>query len=148
MYDPTLCFATLRLEIYLKADEFVWEVIYPTMRANGDKCDIQIEQEDRFYQLKDVVFGDIWVCSGQSNMVRDMGFIINATEEIAASINYTNIRMLQVLEATSADPEDDLINGTWPGWYTTTDSGKLDEGWQLVNIQLFYCTIYLVFNYL
>ena len=58
-----------------------------------------------------------------------MDYIMNATEEIAASRNYTNIKMLKVLQETSPNPEDDLIGGTWPGWYTTADSGRLDLGW-------------------
>ena len=97
------------------------------MRANGDKCDIDIEQEDGFHHLKDVVFGDVWVCSGQSNMMRTMDLIINATEEIAASVNYTNIRMLKVLQNTSSEPEDDIMR-TWPEWYTTTDDDRLAQG--------------------
>ena len=49
----------------LKADEFVWEVIYPEIRSNGDKCDINIEQGESLRQLYNVNFGDVWICSGQ-----------------------------------------------------------------------------------
>ena len=48
-----------------KADEFVWEVIYPEIRSNGDKCDINIEQGESLRQLYNVNFGDVWICSGQ-----------------------------------------------------------------------------------
>ena len=43
----------------------MWEVIYPERRANGDKCDIDIEQGDSLRQIYNVHFGDVWICSGQ-----------------------------------------------------------------------------------
>ena len=53
----------------------MWEVIYPERRANGDKCDIDIEQGDSLLQLKYVHFGDVWICSGQGcTGSRNMGF--------------------------------------------------------------------------
>ena len=60
-----------------------------------------------------------------------MDYIMNATEEIAASRDYTNIKMLKVFQETADDPLDDLEGGTWPGWYTTADSGRLDLVWHL-----------------
>ena len=59
-------------------------------------------------------------------MMITMDYIMNATEEIAASRDYTNIKMLKVFQETADDPLDDLEGGTWPGWYTTADSGRLD----------------------
>ena len=74
-----------------KADS-IWEVIYPEVRANGDNCAIDIEQGATSLSLNDIVFGDVWFCSGQSNMDRPMSYIYNATEEIEDSAIYTNIR--------------------------------------------------------
>jgi sialate O-acetylesterase len=42
--------------------------------------------------LAGVLFGDVWLCSGQSNMERSMASIVNSTEEIAASAGYDQIR--------------------------------------------------------
>jgi sialate O-acetylesterase len=42
--------------------------------------------------VSDVLFGDIWVCSGQSNMEWPMIKIFNATEEIAALAAFDKIR--------------------------------------------------------
>ena len=39
--------------------------------------------------LRRVLFGDVWLCSGQSNMVFAMRQIFNSTEEIAASAQFT-----------------------------------------------------------
>ena len=43
--------------------------------------------------LSNVAFGDVFLCSGQSNMAFSPNLAFNATEEIADSINYPNIRM-------------------------------------------------------
>ena len=50
---------------FRKDDEYLWEVIYPTVRANGDRCDIDIEHADSSAHLSGVWFGDVWVCAGQ-----------------------------------------------------------------------------------
>ena len=88
-------------------------------------------------------FGDVWVCAGQSNMMITMDYIMNATEEIAASRDYTNIKMAKAYQATSPEPQDDLIGGIWPGWYTTADSGRLDLGGHL---DCFRCHIKQIFT--
>jgi len=43
--------------------------------------------------LHDVLFGDVWICSGQSNMQMTVSLIFNATEEIANAGNYPKIRL-------------------------------------------------------
>ena len=59
--------------------------------------------------VKDVHFGDVWVCSGQSNMGWQMGNILNATEEIEKTAEYPNIRLFQVKQLGADKPQDDLI---------------------------------------
>ena len=62
----------------------------------GSKCDIEVVSGTDVIVLSDVLFGDVWLCSGQSNMGPNlrstMGGIFNASEEIEASQGYTDIR--------------------------------------------------------
>ena len=58
----------------------------------GTKCDIEVFSGTDVIVLSDVLFGDVWLCSGQSNMAFSMAGIFNATEEIEASQGYTDIR--------------------------------------------------------
>ena len=109
------------------ADGNVWEVIYPIAQNNGDTCSIQIEQEASLILLEGVVFGDVWICSGQSNMEWNMNNIFNATEEIADSATYTNIRMYKANLFTSEVEEDDLVGGGWGGWYSPDDPNYLGQ---------------------
>ena len=40
-----------------------------------------------------VLWGDVFFCSGQSNMVFPMSLTLNAKEEIATVVNYPNFRL-------------------------------------------------------
>ncbi|XP_076077111.1 sialate O-acetylesterase-like [Mytilus galloprovincialis] len=65
--------------------------------------------------LSDVLFGDVWICSGQSNMVFIMRHLFNATEEIADAVNYPDIRIFTVGMEFSSVPLSDLrsVMETW-----------------------------------
>jgi sialate O-acetylesterase len=59
-----------------------------------------------------VLVGDIWVCSGQSNMEMSVGGTLNSKEEIAAA-KFPAIRLFDVRgHVTSATPQSRL-NGQW-----------------------------------
>jgi len=66
--------------------------------------------------LKDILIGEVWICSGQSNMEMPFsgwGKILDYENEIA-SANYPNIRLLHISRATSVKPETDAkteLNG-------------------------------------
>lgn len=67
--------------------------------------------------LKNVLIGDVWVCSGQSNMEMPLagwGKVQNYVEEIAQA-NYPSIRLLQVEHITANQVKDDasVTNGGW-----------------------------------
>ena len=117
---------------------------------SGDTCKIEVENNLNIIVLEDIMFGDVWFCSGQSNMGWAMlgnyfyfwsgmysifllnysNFCIgieNRTDEIEASQNYTNIRMFRVGQGPSFQPEDDLIfmRDGWTEWVDPTT-----EGWK------------------
>ena len=51
--------------------------------------------------VKNILVGEVWVCSGQSNMEMGIGMCNNAKEEIAAA-NYPQIRLFLVASAKAA----------------------------------------------
>lgn len=57
--------------------------------------------------LKNVMIGEVWVCSGQSNMQWTVGSSINAQQEIADA-NHPNIRLFQVPRVTAQAPVSDV----------------------------------------
>lgn len=62
--------------------------------------------------IHDVLVGDIWVASGQSNMEFEMSNLSNAKEEIAAA-NYPKIRLFQAENKVSDYPLDNIAAQTW-----------------------------------
>ena len=65
--------------------------------------------------IHDVLFGDVWICSGQSNMQMTVSVIFNATEEIANAGNFPKIRLFTTSLIESSVPVEELlgINLNW-----------------------------------
>jgi len=62
--------------------------------------------------IKDVLVGEVWICSGQSNMEFQMYKTMNAEKEMADS-NYPMIRQFLVAQDLSGTPKADLKAGKW-----------------------------------
>src|SRR5437588_10320934 len=57
--------------------------------------------------LNNVMLGDVWVCSGQSNMEMGIGNVNNAQQEIA-SADYPQIRLFSVAKTIAFSPRTGL----------------------------------------
>jgi len=101
-----------------------WQVTIPPQAA-GSVCDLEVAGGPDVIKLTQVVFGDVWLCSGQSNMEQNMGNIINSTEEIEASAKYTDIRFTVVKNTASADVDDDMDISLQVGWADPSDANSL-----------------------
>jgi len=103
-----------------------WEVELPPQAANTI-CDISIMYPTQPAEatLTGVIFGDVYLCSGQSNMVFKMKQIFNSTEELAASAGFTDIRFT-VLQLTTSDVELEDIEPKIP-WSDPSQSGLLES---------------------
>ena len=112
--------------------ENVWELKLPPI-PGGTICDVSVYDDVETIVLKEVIFGDVWLCSGQSNMHFQMKDIINGTEEIEASTGYTNIRFMTV-SGVSPPPlvpndSDDLrpMPRDMEAWYNPSNHEALGE---------------------
>ncbi len=61
--------------------------------------------------LRNILVGEVWVCSGQSNMQMTVQSSANATDEIA-SAKYPKIRLFTVPRKVANTPQDDC-DGSW-----------------------------------
>jgi sialate O-acetylesterase len=87
-----------------------WSTYLPAMSAGGP-YEINISGKNSI-ALSDVLVGDVWVASGQSNMELPLkGFprspLNRSAEEIAAA-NYPKLRLFQVGRKTSTHPDFDV----------------------------------------
>ena len=98
-------------EITTKADvQGTWKIILKTPGAGGP-YNIYIKGSNEL-TLKNVLIGEVWLCSGQSNMEMSAQWGINNGEEEIKNANYPEIRLFTVFSSTSHYPQDHLT-GKW-----------------------------------
>lgn len=68
-----------------------WEVILPKQEV-GNPFDIQITAQKETIAIHDILVGEVWLASGQSNMHLDLKRTLNG-EEVAKKANNPNIRI-------------------------------------------------------
>ncbi len=92
-------------------DRFGRWSLYLSAGAAGGPFEL-IVKGSNVITLKDVLVGDVWVASGQSNMEMSMHGVANAKAEIAAA-NYPKIRLFRTLNRVSDYPLEDVAAHTW-----------------------------------
>ncbi|XP_070190149.1 sialate O-acetylesterase-like [Littorina saxatilis] len=84
-----------------------WKLKLPAIKDPGPFVVNVISGDGGHVTLNDVLFGDVWFCSGQSNMELDMNQILNSAYEIQKGIEKKNIRLLKVAHVNSTSPQYD-----------------------------------------
>eukprot|EP01006_Ploeotia_vitrea_P032955 TRINITY_DN65137_c0_g1_i1.p1 TRINITY_DN65137_c0_g1~~TRINITY_DN65137_c0_g1_i1.p1 ORF type:complete len:531 (-),score=48.51 TRINITY_DN65137_c0_g1_i1:29-1621(-) len=99
-------------------DDTIWLVKFPprTVARGFTNYTITAVSGEERAELKDVLFGDLWVCSGQSNMQFAVSQAFNATKEIAAANNFPYIRVFTVALQQSPTPLQDLGKAPEEPW--------------------------------
>lgn len=90
-----------------------WRVKIPSMQAGGPY--ILTVTGSNTLELTNVLFGEVWVCSGQSNMEWPVSASKDSAAEIAAA-NYPTIRLFDVPHRPSGLFQDDVE----ADWHETT----------------------------
>jgi sialate O-acetylesterase len=87
-----------------------WSVTLPAMPASSDGRELTVTSGSRSIVLKDVLVGDVWLCSGQSNMAIEMK-IDRAHPPRAADLDAAGnplVRFYKVDRASSRRPRVDV----------------------------------------
>lgn len=79
-----------------------WRAELPALPAGGPHV-LEVQSGSRVQRIEDVLVGEVWLCSGQSNMVLPVRRSLDADSEIAQAQN-ERIRLLTVPESASIDP--------------------------------------------
>lgn len=80
----------------------------------GGPYTMEVKGKKNSITLNDILIGEVWLCSGQSNMemaVHGWGSVYNYEQEIKDA-NYPQIRAFNVVKDISMKPKDNL-SGTW-----------------------------------
>jgi sialate O-acetylesterase len=88
-----------------------WAVRFDALPAGGPH-ELTVEGDAERIVIRDVRVGDVWVCSGQSNMEWVVADSKDAAAEIAAARDGA-IRHFKVPRSWSAEPRPELAGGAW-----------------------------------
>ena len=93
-------------------DDGKWALQLAPTRAGGPYT-MEITASNQI-ALKDILVGDVWFCSGQSNMVHQMSLHSERYERDIAEANYPQIRHFWIPTTTNLQqPQADLPPGNW-----------------------------------
>ena len=96
-----------------------WECLLPTLAASSAAYGIEIESEKKTLTIDNVRFGEVWLCSGQSNMEMTVGpdyrqnMVIENVEEEIATADYPEIHFINVRKNEAFAPVEDIITDGW-----------------------------------
>jgi sialate O-acetylesterase len=97
-----------------------WNVSLPAMHAGGPFT--LIVRGKKVVEVKDVLLGEVWIASGQSNMTYALSGATGAAEEIAAA-RYPQMRFLTVPKKIALEPQADTLPAAWE--ICTPDTAKI-----------------------
>ncbi len=103
-----------------------WSVTLSSMTANSTGQSLQVQGSSNSITYSNVVVGDIFLCSGQSNM--DDVYLAECTpngSSDAATANFPNIRMLHIADGIQQFPLSDIPLNSW---FTCTPANTANVG--------------------
>ena len=97
-----------------------WKTTFDPMKAGGPYR-ITVEGKNTIV-FENILVGDVWICSGQSNMEWPVASSNNPQQEIA-NADYPQIRLFTAPKSTAKDPLDDVEEGSWQAVSPETIAG-------------------------
>lgn len=89
-----------------------WKLQLPATNAGGPYT-MTIKGKNKII-LHDILVGDVWVCSGQSNMVHQMKLHNALYEQEITQVDYPQVRQFWIPTMTDLQkPHNDLQSGNW-----------------------------------
>ncbi|CAA6678067.1 MULTISPECIES: sialate O-acetylesterase [unclassified Lentimonas] len=88
-----------------------WRIQLDAMAASAEPKVLEISGSNNQVSISDVLVGEVWICSGQSNMQWSLNNTYNGAVEIAAA-NHQGIRLISVPQVGTQEAQDNF-NGAW-----------------------------------
>lgn len=87
-----------------------WEIILSPIPYGGPYS-LTVQGKENSIKIENILIGDIWLCSGQSNMEWTVEQSANSKQEVQ-NANYPEIRALKVPKSIKNSPQDNF-NAQW-----------------------------------
>lgn len=104
-----------------------WEVRLAKLATSSTPATMTVTGSDML-TLTNILVGEVWLCSGQSNMEKPIGLqqgqkpVPNYEQELATGDSYPQIRLFKAEKTLAAEPAKD-VKGQW----SVCSSNSLDE---------------------
>ena len=108
-----------------------WKVVLPAVAADGKAHSMTVSGKNKI-ELEDILIGEVWLGSGQSNMKMGIGVCDKAKEQIAAA-NYPKIRLFCI-----PPPASKRAPGLWARCTPETVKAKAYGNWGGFSGALYY----------
>jgi sialate O-acetylesterase len=87
-----------------------WKIVFPSMPAGGP-FSMEFRGKNTIL-LTNIMVGEVWICSGQSNMEFVVSRSVNGPEEVKNAA-FPEIRLFDVPNRVSFKPAEDVSGGEW-----------------------------------
>ena len=101
-----------------------WQVELRAVEAGGPFTMRIASGNAQAIELGDILVGEVWLCSGQSNMEMGIKVSLDPEREVAAA-NYPQIRLFHIPKKFSAEPQSDVE----AAWKHCTPEHIAEGGW-------------------
>jgi sialate O-acetylesterase len=88
-----------------------WQVQLDPMPANSSSAELTVTSGSKTITFTDILVGEVWLCSGQSNMGLGLSKATGGEEAIAGA-NHPKLRLFRVKQNPAYSPVND-IEGEW-----------------------------------
>lgn len=93
-------------------DDGKWSLTVGPLKATSEPLELTVKSGSETLHIIDILVGDVWVASGQSNMEWPMKATRDAESEIAVA-DWPEIRFVDVPNVVSATPTDSFKSAGW-----------------------------------
>lgn len=111
--DEKILLEFIGQQYHAKADAAGHWMIVLQKQKSGGPFEMTFSASNKI-QLKNILFGDVWLCSGQSNMELPMDRVRDKYPEVMATANNPEIRQFLVPDVYDFEkPNEDVSSGDW-----------------------------------
>ena len=102
-------------------EDGTWRVDLEPMPAAAEPAELVVTGENEIH-LSGVLIGDVWFCSGQSNMSFEMSWLKLPQSEMDAATNHPSIRLFKVGRKVNPEQPEKTLTGIWVAYTPETSA--------------------------
>ena len=106
-----------------------WTIALPPVQASAAPHTLHVTSSTtEKATLHDVLFGDVFLCAGQSNMVFSVGAMENGTAELRSADSYPTIRLMTIGQGTRSSTRLDDLQTVEQPWVVASSASVAHGG--------------------